>query len=294
MDKGCHSAGRRRFLTWSLGLAGTVALGTSGLARPARAASGGRPLTLAVLPYLSATELHVRFQPLLAWLGQEMGHPLELLVAPDYETMVSMVGLDAVDLAYIGPAPFVRMAERHGPKTLLGRLSVDGKATFTGVIVTRTNARLTALSDLRGKRFAFGDRLSTMSHLIPHHMLVEAGVRLSDLQGHAFLGSHTNVVQAVLSGEFDAGAVKDEVFTQYRDSGLRSLARTPPISQQVFLATTRLSADLASAAGAALARAPKTVLAPIQAGADGVAPAALSDFDTLRRILAELDAAGEG
>lgn len=294
MDRGFHPASRRRFMEWGLGVAGTVALGTSGLSHPILAASPPRPLTLAVLPYLSATELHARFKPLLGWLGDEMGHAIDLQVAPNYETMVSMVGLDAVDLAYIGPAPFVRMIEHHGPKTVLGRLSVDGETTFTGVIVSRASARLTALPDLRGKRFAFGDRLSTMSHLIPHHMLFKAGVRLSDLQGHAFLGSHTNVVQAVLSGEFDAGAVKDEVFTQYRDSGLRMMARTPPISQQVFLATGRLPADQASAAGAALARAPQSVLAPIQAGADGIAPAALGDFDALRRILAELDTAGEG
>jgi len=294
MNDGHHSVGRRRFATWGLGLAGTIALGSLAATRRVQAAEHRRPLTLAVLPYLSATELHTRFQPLVAWLGEEIGHPVELMVAPDYETMVSMVGLDAVDLAYIGPAPFVRMVERHGPKTLLGRLSIGGRPTFTGVIVTRPDAGLNAVSDLRGKRFAFGDRLSTMSHLIPHHMLIEAGVRLRDLRGHAFLGSHVNVVQAVLAGEFDAGAVKEEVFTKYRDGGLQMLARTPPISQQVFLATARLAPELVAAAGAALTRAPDAALTSIQPGADAVTPVTLDDFDTLRRILAELDAAGEG
>ncbi|CAA7624157.1 Phosphonate ABC transporter, periplasmic phosphonate-binding protein [Magnetospirillum sp. UT-4] len=268
------------------------------LAVPRLAGAAAAPLRMAILPYLPAQDLHRRFSGLLGWLGRRIGTEVELFVAPDYTTMIEMVGRDQVDLAYMGPAPFVQMAARFGGKHLLGRLEVRGMATFRGIIVAKAADPVNTLADLRGRRFAFGDRQSTMSHLLPHHMLLQAGLRLGDLAGHEFLGSHNNVALGVLSGEFDAGAVKDEVFESYRVRGLKAVATTVPVSEQVFLATNRLPADLRQRAAAALAAAwadpeGRAGLSAITAGVTGLVPVASSDFDELRVILDSLAAAGD-
>lgn len=199
-----------------------------------------QPIVFGVLPYLPAAELAERFRGLADTLRQALGRPVALSVAPDYQSLVERIGRDEVDLAYVGPAPYLAVEDRFGPKTVLGRLEVRGSATFRGVIVVRADSPVRSLADLAGRSVAFGDPASTMGHLVPRRLLQEAGIGLEALSGHAFLGSHKNVAVAVLMGEFDAGAIKDGVLEQYRDRGLRALVHTPPISEHFFVATRRL------------------------------------------------------
>ena len=46
---------------------------------------------------------------------------------------------------------------------------------------------------------------------------------------------------AVLIGDADAGAVKEEVYEHYKDKGIKSLQKTPLISEHVFV--TRANMD---------------------------------------------------
>jgi len=66
-------------------------------------------------------------------------------------------------------------------------------------------------------------------------MMRQAGVTIDKLAGHAFLKNHHNVALGVLLGNFDAGAVKEDVFDEYRQQGLKTLKKTPPISEHLFV-----------------------------------------------------------
>lgn len=68
---------------------------------------------------------------------------------------------------------------------------------------------------------AFGDPESTMSHLVPRFMLWRVGVTGEVLADYQFLSNHTNVALGVLVGDFDAGAVKEEVFYEFEPKGLK-------------------------------------------------------------------------
>jgi hypothetical protein len=108
----------------------------------------------------------------------------------------------------------------------------------------RRDSVLQSLRDLRGRRFAYGDRDSTESHVIPQFMLIEAGVSDSALAFYKFLGSHTNVALAVLTGDYDADAVKEEVYQEYKARGLRALAAEPPVADHLFVASSKISAEV--------------------------------------------------
>ncbi len=273
-------------------LGAVVALALAG----ARTAGAAEPVAFGILPYLPAAELNARFAPLARVLGEAIGRPVRISVAPDYETLIGRVGRDEIELAYIGPAPYVGVVERFGPKAILGRLEVAGRPTFQGAIVVRADSPVNGLAELAGKRFAFGDAGSTMSHLVPRYMLRQAGVEVEDLAGYAFLGSHKNVAVAVLLGEFDAGAVKDEVLAEHAPA-LRALALSPPISEQFFVATAKLPAEDVERVRSALMdlnSSPEklAVLGGITAGVTGLVPASDEDYDGLRKILRALDAHG--
>jgi phosphonate transport system substrate-binding protein len=256
-----------------------------------------RPLVLGVHPYLAATELRARFEPLADYLGKRLGRSIRVRVAPDYRTHLDAVGRNRVDLAYLGPAGYVQVVQRYGPRPLLGRLEVAGRPVFHGMVVTRRDSPLGRMEDLAGRRFAFGDPMSTMSHVVPRYMLWKAGVGVEDLGGYAFLGRHDNVALGVLFGDFDAGGVKEETYEKYKSRGLRTLATSPPIPEHLLVA--RSDADRAwvvrlrdlllgmhrEAEGlAALQRIKRTVTALV--------PVEDSDYDGLREILASLREVG--
>lgn len=266
-------------------------LGASG-ATPA-----GEGLKLAIHPYLPPTELVQRFSPLAKYLERVLKRPITIWISKDYQEHIDNIGQDEVDIAYMGPAPYVTMVNIYGRKPLLARLAINGDPHFRGVIITRKDMPLRRIEDLKGKRFAFGDPSSTMSHLVPRYLMLQAGIGVEQLKSYEFLNSHNNVALGVLMGDFDAGAVKPEIFAKYQSRGLKVLAETPAISEHLFVASNRLPEDTVQQLREALYRLNKTpsgtvVLHAIKEDASALVPVSDADYDNLRTILAALEASG--
>ena len=261
-------------------------------------AQAEEPLTLAVHPYLPVKEIMTRFTPLADYLGKEIGRPVSVRVGRDYDEHIMYLGKDRADIAFMGPASYVTMVAKYGKKPLLARLETDGNPLFRGYFIVRQDSPLKSLADLKGKRMAFGDRDSTMSHLVPQYMLEKAGVPLDKLAEYKFLGSHNNVVLAVLSGDFDAGAVKDEVFDKYAKQGLRALVDTPYYSDHVFVTRSTLAPGMIQALRSAMLRLKDTpggreILETIKPHTTALVPAVDTDYDNIRQVLKALGQLGK-
>ena len=258
--------------------------------------SGGEPLRLGVNPYIDGVELHHRWTPLIDYLAERLGRPVELRVSPSYAEHIAAVGEGRLDIAYLGPVPYVKVTERYGPRPLLARLRIRGEESFRGVIAAREGSEVNDPVDLAGRRFAFGDPDSTMSHHLPRYALLRAGVAVSELAEHRFLGSHDDVALGVLMGRFDAGGLKPSVFERYQARGLRALAYTPRVSNHVLAAAPDLSPVLIGELrelllGMARHGEGRAVLESIGEGVDGFTPADDGEFDPLRAMLRGLEAA---
>lgn len=258
-------------------------------------AAATEPLILAVQPYLSAAEIQKRFAPLAEYLGQQLGRSITVRIGSDYDEHIDAIGRDRVDIAFMGPVPYVKMLERHGSKPLLARFEVNNSLHLYGVIFTRKESPLRSLKELQGKRFAFGDPDSTMSHIVPRNMLIEAGVSGSALREFKFLGSHKNVALAVLAGDFDAGAVKREVFDEFEPMGLRLLATTPATPDHLFVASPTLPATQVQKLREALLQLKqqprgKEIMNELHKGLTALVPANEKDYDELRAIVRKVEA----
>jgi phosphonate transport system substrate-binding protein len=248
------------------------------------------PLILAVHPYLSHQELNKRFQPLADHLGTVLNRQVVVRVGPNYAEHIAYIGMDKVDIAYMGPAMYVHMVDRFGEKPLLARLAINGEPVFHGFLVTRRESDISRIEELRGKRFAFGDPDSTMSYLVPRFMMLEAGIDVRDLADYQFLGSHVNVALAVLAGAFDAGAVKEEVFYAYMQRGLKALAKSKSYSEHLFVTRTDAPPDLVDKLRETLlhladTEAGLTILNGIKSSATALVPVEDDDYDNLRTVL---------
>lgn len=259
-------------------------------ALPLSPAMANRPLTLGVHPYLPSDELKQRFTPLIQYLSLKLNAPIVLKISKNYETHLENAGNNHYDIAYLGPSSYVELVTKYGAYPLLARLAVDNKPFFHGYIITRQDSSIERLEQLKGKRFAFGSPHSTMSYLVPRRMLIDAGVRLEDLADHKFLGNHRNVALGVLLGEFDAGAVKEEVYLKMKARGLRQITATPLISEHLFVAKQGMEEarveqirniflNLKSDPSA------DVIFGSIKQGLTGFVPVSDADYDTLRKIM---------
>jgi phosphonate transport system substrate-binding protein len=247
-------------------------------------------LIFGVHPYLPKEEIQQRFTPLIDYLSRQLGIPVALQVPKDYEVHIENVGNQVVDFAYMGPASYVELTQKYGKHPLLARLEINGKPFFHGYIVSANEQLVDNIALLKGKRFAFGSLHSTMSYLVPRHMLKEAGVSLDALGGYQFMGNHRNVALGVLLGEFDAGAVKEEVYAQFRKQGLHKVAISAPISEHVFIAKKKLADDKVEALRQAMYKLAQTdaglkILGKIKKNITALVPVHDSDYDNLRIIM---------
>ena len=251
----------------------------------------GEQLVLGVHPYKSPSILIEKFQPLAKYLSKKLSIPVEIKISKDYELHIKSISKNEFDIAYLGPASYVKLTKQFGKKSILARQRIKGKDSFKGVIIVRQDSNIENLKNLKNKRFAFGDVSSTMSHLVPRYMLIKAGVPVNKLKKYRFYGSHDNVALAVLTGDTDAGAVKEAVYNKYKSRGLRALKFTPDISEHLFISTSKMSDKLTDDVRYLLLNMnsnnniEKNIFNSIKPGIDGFVTAKDSDYKNLRDIL---------
>jgi phosphonate transport system substrate-binding protein len=99
----------------------------------------------------------------------------------------------------------------------------NGQARYRCALVAFAGD-VTQLRQMRGKRIALTQPLSTCGYLGGNAMLGrEGGISLQDMH-YNYLGSHEAVALAVVSGEAEIGIVKDEFAVKFAPLGLRTLA----------------------------------------------------------------------
>lgn len=278
---------------------GVVALGLWLWSLTVPAAPDADLLVLELPPYLAATELERRFQPLAQHLTGGLGLQVRLRVAHSHAQHIDNTGRGLADISFLTPTAYLMLVDRYGPRPLLGRLEVNGRAAFHGVIFVRSDAPIRGLDQLRGRLFAFADEYSATGYQVPRELLRRAGVDLQDPGGYRFLGSPHNVALAVLAGDYAAGAARAEVFEHYRPRGLRAIAVTPAIPEHLFVAGTRLPPARVTRLRELLrglrdSESGGTALRAIHPGVTGIVDADPGDYAALRELLGERGAAVAG
>ena len=248
------------------------------------------PLLLGVHPFLPYEKIKEKFTPLAEYLSDELDCPVVVRVGGSYQDHIKTVGHDQLDIAYIGPAEYVAMVKKYGPKPLIVCQVTDGSPFFRGIIIVRDDHPAKSLADLGKGEFAFVDPHSTMGHLIPRVILQQENPLLIANQRYRFLKTHDNVALGVLAGDFEAGAVKEAVFKRFKPSGLKMLAATPAIAEHLFVARSTLADSTINQLRAAMLKLNKNqtkqnVLKSVKASITGFSLVRDDAYNSLRQIL---------
>lgn len=259
----------------------------------ARAENATSALTLGFMPYLNAETLLAKYTPLATYLSQKLGREVRITVAKDYASHIRLSGEDKIDIAFHGGSTYINVVNEYGPKPLIARYEFAGNPHFRSAIVVAHDSPYTTVSELKGKSVAFGNASSTLSSQVPLYVLMQSGVGLHDLGMYKHLRNHTNVVLGVKFGDFDAGAVAEEVFQDHRDNGIRALAYSPQVSTHVFITRSTMEPELRAQIAQALYNLKSEpngqyVLGAIAGNMTGFVPAKDADYDVLRDILSQV------
>jgi phosphonate transport system substrate-binding protein len=234
---------------------------TRGLVLEAESAGQGG-LRLGVLPADEPERIAAALGPLLAHLGRELGRPVDLVVSSTYEALGQLLEHGKVDLAWTSETARARWRHRLSPIPL-ARVVRRGRATYRGVILVRANSPARCVADLRGSRFLYVDRESGSGFLAANRLLAAAGLDpLEDLSEIVFTYGHDQSIVALARGQYDAAAVHEGALEACRDridaSGLRVLARSEPLPNDVLVASPDLPPALSKSIADRLCRIGRT------------------------------------
>lgn len=223
---------------WGAG-SGLVVLAT---AVPAAAAT---TLRVGMIPDAGATQVSIDEKaPLRDYLSAKLGRPVDLVIPTNYNATVEALGNGSLDFAYLGGLTYLKAQKAYSVIPLVQRASDQ---QFHSLFITQTGSSIHKLADLRGKRFAFGDVVSTSGHLMPDFALRNARLDPERDMSVRFTGNHPATVKAVEAGTVDAGAVDESVYKSMVDAGqvdktkVRVFYTTPPFVDYVWVARKQVS-----------------------------------------------------
>ncbi len=190
-------------------------------AKPTRA-----PVRIAVAPLISHRENFRFYAPMMDYLAQKLDRPVEFLQRPTYSEINDLLRYDLADLAFVCTRAYVQGQREFGMQFLVAP-QVMGKVTYHSLLIVPADSEARSLADLRGKRFAFSDPLSSSGWLYPTYLLALKGERQKTFfKSTIFTHSHDNTVRAVADGLTDGGVVHSLVYD-------RMVGRSPELVRRV-------------------------------------------------------------
>jgi phosphate/phosphite/phosphonate ABC transporter binding protein len=199
----------------------------------------------------SPADMLNKFNPLADYLSRKLGRKIELRVVSDYEGALRDISQGTTQFCFMSPITYVQANNKYGAK-ILAKILVGGKSTYRSVIIANSDSKINLLKDIKNHRFAFGNPHSVSSYVAPRTMLLDAGIDLKDLLHYEYVGSHESVVNAVISGKFDAGAVTESVAYTFKGKGLKFIKFSEELPGFVICAGKSIPSEISDSIQLAL------------------------------------------
>ncbi|MBD2313051.1 phosphate/phosphite/phosphonate ABC transporter substrate-binding protein [Desertifilum sp. FACHB-1129] len=226
-------------------------------------------LNIAVIPSHRSQERDRNFQQLADYLQQELKVPINIQLTPDYESAVSLIAEEKVEVAYLGPFAYVK-AKNQNPKLepLVAHIDKEtGRPWYTSVIAVDTQSGVQSLEDLKGKRFGFVSRTSTSGYLVPMAQFREMNIDPdTDFAAVEYAGRHDSNATALAEGKVDAAAMTKVTYVTAQTSGFlpsdryKVIWESAPIPNSPVVINNKIPESLKSNLRRALVDAPEDIV----------------------------------
>ncbi len=190
---------------------------------------------IGIAPHSSARVILEMYQPLRIYLEKEMGTPVEVVTAPDFNKFARRGLEQAYDLA-VTTSHQARLFQTDARYIPL----LTYKADFKSVALVSAKGPIRKPADLKGKK-VLGLSLSSQVTLWGQHWLADHGVSPVSIQ---YVSASDSVAQLVSSGEAAAGftsLANYQKLTPNMQKQLRILAQSNSMPGRVYVLNSKRS-----------------------------------------------------
>jgi phosphonate transport system substrate-binding protein len=197
----------RRFLV-SAAIVGLLTLACGAAPAPAEAPVK-QELVMGFVPSQTSSIVQTNADLLGEYLSKKTGYKITPRVLTSYAAVTEGITSKNVDIGWVGPLDYVIAHQINGAEAVTKSVR-NGLPSYKAFIIVNVNSNINSIADLKGKKFAFGDPLSTSSNLYPRYLMKKNGLNPdSDVTG-VNISNQTQIGVNVCQGTVDAGAIYDD------------------------------------------------------------------------------------
>ncbi len=247
----------------------------------------GQPIRFGSVSMDTPGTMHQRLSPLTDYLSQVLNHPVTLVLSPNMSTAIDALINHKVDIAYLTPVAYLRTREVLHTELLVKALTQQ-RGTFRLAIISHSASAIKRPADLKGQRFALGDREALLQRAI----LYQVGLLLEDFSEYAFLNHRDNVIRAILNGQYDAGIVTEAIARRWHEHGIRVIHTSPELPSFNITASPALDAATRARVRNALLQldmsrpGQRAIIKALDSDYTGFMATNDSEYDVVRRLIA--------
>lgn len=211
-------------------------------------------LNFGAIPFVQPKMLRQYISPIYEYLGEKLNKPTKLSIVSDYEALGRLLKLKKIQIALFSQTSY-SMQENKENWEVLCRPIQKGKLVYQGYIVVRNDSQINSIFGLKGKTFAYVDRMSGSGFIYPNKLFKANGISpLSFFNKVVFSHSHLTSFNGVIDGKYDAASVfSTELFSNDETaSKIKIIATTEPIPNDPVVVRKDMPSELKSKIKAAL------------------------------------------
>ena len=185
-------------------------------------------LKFAPLPMEKRETIVKQFKPMFYYLHKQTGCEIEFEYSDNYSEILEKIKSGKVDLAYLGPLPYVTLTKEYKEASpLVYFKEPSGEPKYTCCVIENENDPIN-IEKSKKLKIALTQPLSTCGYLSTNGLLREKGNSLNR-NLYRYLDRHDDVALAVARGEYDAGGLKTAIAKRYTHLGLKIIDETDPL-----------------------------------------------------------------
>lgn len=251
------------------------------------------PINIAVISWQVSAEQDKKLLSLADYLSQALKRPFKFQIAKDYASAIDSLIKGKVELAYLAPSAYIEARRRNSKvEPLVTPINKETKRPWdTAVIIANKASGIETLQDLKGKRFAFVNKLSTSGYIVPMAYFLDMGIHPErDFRSVIFSGSYNKSKEALAQGKVDAIADERRSYNEQVKSGKLELTKhtimweSVPFPSVSIVASAQLSGELKEELKKVLIHAPEGLIDPTGAVGAGYTLVHDADYDIVREF----------
>lgn len=238
-------------------------------------------------PALTPKNIKSMYYPIIDHVCKTLGYKARVLITMDYNTLADCLKDGIIDVGWFSPLAYVNAKNKTDIEPLVTPV-VNNSSSYFGYIITNSKSDINNLKDIEKRSMAFVDPKSASGYAYPCMMLKKAGVDLSSVNKN-FLGTHSNVIDAIISGDYDVGATYSEAIDDAKKRGvnidkIKIIAKTDPIPKDCIAARCDLPEEKKRDLSKAFINYKNRGIHSIKSNINGFVKAKDENYDVIREV----------